>query len=507
MRPLQRPDAAGVVLLLVLAGLAAVVAAGFPGYSYDDAFITYRCAKNWAEGAGLLFNPGERVLGTTAPGYGLLLGVLSALTGLSVPVWGTLLAVTSLAAVALVLRSALTEAPPAVRAGAPLLFALAAFPLQWNVELLGAETFPILALGAAAAHLALDRNRPAVAGLLISVAMACRLDAGLLAALLGLALWWQRRRFPWAFALTGLLPLALFLVWLQTETGAIVPHTMVVKQSELKLVEAGYSYTMREWRWLRRGVSWAGCLALFGLALWALAEGGRAVLRRRTIPGAWPAAVLGLWLLVHEAAYRLLGVPFAPWYHVYLMNGLLAAAALGAALAASRLLGGRVVLSTVAAAVLLLPLLIPSAAWMARQYGRPPDPRWPGYVEAARIIRQGGGSVAAVEIGFLGYFSEAPVLDLMGLVSPEALAARQQGDLGSLVARERPEWLLDVTLFRAQVLDQVMTDPRVASAYRQVADLPDGRHPGIRIRILRRVTPARTAASPNPPPARAGRGS
>ena len=490
MRPLPRPDAAGVVLLLVLAGLAAVVAAGFPGYSYDDAFITYRCAKNWAEGSGLLFNPGERVLGTTAPGYGLLLGVLSAVTGLSVPVWGTLLAVASLAAVALVLRSALTEAPPAVRAGAPVLFALAAFPLQWNVELLGAETFPILALGVTAAHLALDRNRPVVAGLLISAAMACRLDAGLLAAILGLALWWRRRRFPWAFALAGLLPLALFLVWLQAEAGAIVPNTMFAKQSEMKLVEAGYSYTAREWRWLRRGLSWAGCIALFGLALWALAEGGRAVLRRRAVFGSWPAAVLGLWLVGHEAAYRLLGVPFAPWYHVYLINGLLAAAALGAVLIASRFLGGRAVLTTVAAAVLLLPLLIPSAAWVTRQYGRPPDPRWTGYVEAARIVRQGGGgAVAAVEIGFLGYFSEAPVLDLMGLVSPEALAARQRGNLGSLVARERPEWLLDVTLFRAQVLDQVMTDPRIASWYRQVAELPDGRHPGIRIRVLRDLTP------------------
>src|SRR6185436_11427392 len=127
-----------------------------------------------------------------------------------------------------------------------------------------------------------------------------------------------------------------------------------------------------------------------------------------------------------------------------------------------------------------------SCFWVARQYGRPPDPRWPGYVEAARIVRQGGGSVAAVEIGFLGYFSEAHVLDLMGLVSPEALAARQRGDLADLVARERPEWLLDVTLFRAQVLDQVMADPRIAAAYKEVAELRDERHPGIRIRVLRR---------------------
>jgi hypothetical protein len=512
MRPLLRPDAAGVVLLVALAGLAAALATGFLGYSYDDAFITYRYARNWAEGAGLVFNPGERVLGTTAPGYALLLGVLSALTGLSVPVWGTLLAVASLAAVALVLRSALAEAPPAVRAGAPLLFAASAFLLPWNVEMLGAETFPILALGVMAAHLALDRNRPIAAGLLISMAMICRLDAGLLAALLGLALWAKHRRFPWVFALAGLLPLAAFLGWLYAEFGAIVPNTMAAKQSELALAGSP-SYTAREWRWFRRGVSGGGCVALFGLALWAVTEWVRAVLLRQTVSSGRLAAVLGLWLLAHEIAYRLLGVPFAPWYHIHLINGLLVGAALGAVLIAWRLIGWSrlrrepALLPLALASVLLLPVLIPSAAWVARQWRQPPDPRWAGYVEAARIVRQTGGSVAAVEIGFLGYFSEAPVLDLMGLVSPEALAARRRGGLAELVARERPEYLLDVTLFRAQVLDPVLADPRIAAAYRKVAELVDGRYPGSRIRVLRRATRSRTADSPHPPPGRAGRGS
>lgn len=477
-----RPGAAGLVLLCVVGGLAALVTAGFLGFSYDDAFITYRYARSWAEGDGLVFNPGERVLGTTAPGYALLLGLLSAASGISVPVWGTLLAVASLAAVALVLRSALVEAPPAVRTGVPLLFAGSAFLLQWNVEMLGAEQFPILALGVAAAHLALDRDHPLAAGLLITAAMACRLDAALLAGILGLALWWSRRRFPWVFALAGLLPLALFLGWLWNEFGAIVPNTMDAKQSEL--ATGAYSYTAKQWTWLRRSLPLAGCAALLGLALWAIGEGVRAVSQRRSVPAGRFAAVLGLWLFVHEIAYRLLGVPFAPWYHVHLINGLLAAAALGAVLAVSRF---RRVPRIPGAALLLLPILIPSAVWIGRHFGKPPDPRWAGYVEAARAIREAGGSsVAVVEIGFVGYFSEARVLDLMGLVSPEALEARRRGDLAGLVARERPEYLLDVSLFRAEALGPVMADPRISAAYREIADIADQRHPSIRIRLLRR---------------------
>lgn len=39
----------------------------------DDAYITYRYAANAAQGDGLVYNPGERVLGTTTPLYALLL--------------------------------------------------------------------------------------------------------------------------------------------------------------------------------------------------------------------------------------------------------------------------------------------------------------------------------------------------------------------------------------------------------------------------------------------------
>ncbi len=40
--------------------------------TFDDAFITYRYAFNLANGHGLVYNPGEKVMGTTAPLFALL---------------------------------------------------------------------------------------------------------------------------------------------------------------------------------------------------------------------------------------------------------------------------------------------------------------------------------------------------------------------------------------------------------------------------------------------------
>jgi arabinofuranosyltransferase len=43
----------------------------------DDAYITFRYAQNLVSGMGLVYNPGEHVLGTTTPLYTFLLALLS----------------------------------------------------------------------------------------------------------------------------------------------------------------------------------------------------------------------------------------------------------------------------------------------------------------------------------------------------------------------------------------------------------------------------------------------
>ena len=64
---------------LVVVALAARL---LPGpRTIDDAFITFRYARNLLAGNGFTFNPGEAVLGTTTPLYTLLMAGLGALTG------------------------------------------------------------------------------------------------------------------------------------------------------------------------------------------------------------------------------------------------------------------------------------------------------------------------------------------------------------------------------------------------------------------------------------------
>ncbi len=57
-------------VLPILIVIIALTARFLPGTrTIDDAYITYRYSQNILEGHGLVYNPGERVLGTTTPLY------------------------------------------------------------------------------------------------------------------------------------------------------------------------------------------------------------------------------------------------------------------------------------------------------------------------------------------------------------------------------------------------------------------------------------------------------
>ncbi|HEY5961072.1 MAG TPA: hypothetical protein VIV60_31160 [Polyangiaceae bacterium] len=63
------------LVAVILIGLAFVHASELI-WTSDDAFASFRYARNWARGLGLVFNPNERVEGITNPLWTLLLGVL-----------------------------------------------------------------------------------------------------------------------------------------------------------------------------------------------------------------------------------------------------------------------------------------------------------------------------------------------------------------------------------------------------------------------------------------------
>ncbi len=180
--------------LLIFLILAIVLLAGWIGYLFnrdlllDDAFISFRYARNFAEGHGLVFNPGERVEGYTNFLWTLLLGV-GAWAGLAAPraalLLGGLSALGILVVMVFFARRWLAGRPDAlVLAGLPMLL-FGAMGASGRFVLSGMETLFFTFMSVLAVYILLYQRRPWLAGLLFALAAMTRPEGLLLFALCG----------------------------------------------------------------------------------------------------------------------------------------------------------------------------------------------------------------------------------------------------------------------------------------------------------------------------------
>src|SRR5262245_57373334 len=445
------------------------------GIAIDDFYITYRYAQNPAAGRGFVFNPGQRVFGVTNPGLGLLLAGLRAATGWPVPHLATAVYTVGLLAVGgCVVRSAARRGFRIAPVLAGILIGASAF--VWKAQ--GSEVSLALALllGAAVAS---ESSRPAIsgllAGLLAGAAVWMRPDAGLGVALLALLLWREERRLPVRFAVAAGLVVAIGIAAAWLYFGTPMPITFASKRHLAAVLGQGgfgeEGFWIDGWRVWKRHAGPLGGLAA-GLGAAGCVPAFRAWGRASRL------AVLFGWGIV--LIYPALGVPFSIWYAfpfaAALLLGLAAATGYLAEKTCEAFRRRRMPQAAASLALLaistvaILGLCIASARWL-RDFAE--SPRQRAYREAALWVRdhsRPGRSIAFGEIGAVGFYSERPVVDLLGLITPGSLPFAAEGDLvGAFLARPTT-FLLWHTERRGT--RAIVEKPWFARAYREVARIP-----------------------------------
>ncbi len=230
---------------LVLVLLVAVMLLGICRYSAlnDDAFITFRYGRNWAEGYGPVFNPGERVEGYTNP---LLVAVSAAmfLVGLSPAVgviWlGVLCGLLLIPLSFLAARHlAPAETPAALLLVPPLLIATNRNVAYWCTS--GMETVPLACclLAGLCCYLKEQTAQPRLrwSGFLFAVAYLLRPDALLFVvlAVVHAAIIPQKAPAPLrlrqslAVGLPALAVVLVHLLWRRWYYGDWLPNTFYAK--------------------------------------------------------------------------------------------------------------------------------------------------------------------------------------------------------------------------------------------------------------------------------------
>ena len=318
-----RPAEWGAIVVLV--GLALMLASSFWGQATDDAFITYRYAQKWMETGEFRFND-DISYGITAPGYAMLLATVASLgapLGLDVPGAGSLLSLLCLLYLTGLLRRFTRRSASGSVRLLPLVVGVVLLTMPLMLGMWGSENMVAESLVTSSALMLFEKDRPALAGFLAFLGIVIRMDAAVGALIIGLVAVARSRRVPWAFGLAGVLPLVVWLPFLQSHFGSVIPATLEAKR--LIVTPTYPSYTAQEWSYLRWALSETACWNILGLAVIGLGT----TLRRAG--SRWPIVLsLGLWSLTQEVLYRQLGIPCGAWYHLVSLVSLLTMAGMGA---------------------------------------------------------------------------------------------------------------------------------------------------------------------------------
>jgi hypothetical protein len=416
------------LLFLYVILVSALLYVLFSHWAYDDPFITYRYARNLADGTGFVYNPGERIQSTTTPLFTILLALLFYLWS-DLPHLANLIGAISLALGGVFLWDlAYSLKTPWVGWTALLLYPT--FTLL--LITMGSETplYLALCLGSFSLY---ARKRYSLTAVISALAILTRPDGVLVPIILaGDYLIRARNPIPWRAVIVFLALTVPWFVFAWLYFGSPVPVTLAAKQHQGSMAISqqflrGLITTVREYMGLWQ--YWlAAALALLGV-IWMIKYARRWILFL-----SWP--------VIYTVSFTTLGVSRYFWYYAPLVPGFVVAVGLGLS-AVSNLfpqsgrsedisqiegnnLGNRfqeikkrfpILLIVVFLTALTLAQL--NDLWWLKNQSDPRNLVYQAVGEWLQTNTLPEATIAALEVGIIGYHAERPMVDFAGLLYPE----------------------------------------------------------------------------------------
>ena len=445
----------GWIILAVCIFSIASIARLVPGPRIiDDSYITYRYARNILAGNGFVYNPGERVLGTTTPLYTLLLVLIGSITGgvqapfpeISLIMNAFVDGLTCL----LLIQLGRHLSKPFAGVGAAFVWAIAPYSVTFAVG--GLETsLYVLLIVATVTEYVMQRYR--LAWLLAALAFLTRPDALILIAPLGLdrlTVWlgWRYRRkievrTLLVEALIFLIPTISWLTFATLYFGNPLPHSIAAKSLAYRLPETAalvrlvqhYATPFLEHLTFGTGFIVAG----FSINIFLFLLGSLSAIRNQARVWPWvsyPVLYFATFAIANPLIFRWYLTPPLPAYILTILMG--AEGLLRQLFGINNIAQPRnhwknpVFKALSSILIILVPTFLHIRGWTLHPDHGSSRPA-PGmafiqleldYQRAVETLSKELSTfrstplIAAGDVGVIGYFSGARILDTVGLNSP-----------------------------------------------------------------------------------------
>jgi hypothetical protein len=477
----------------------------------DDAYIIFRYAQNLLAGQGFVFNPGEPVFGITTPLFGGLLAAVGAFTGgTSAPFPALALGVNALAdAGTCWLLIALGRRLDRPTAGILAALVWAVAPMSVTFAIGGMETSVFILLMTATLYFHSSRRPVAAAGC-AGLSLITRPDALILIVFLVLERMrqaWQTRRAAGGYPRIRLgevgaflAPVAAWAVLAWIGYGSPIPQSIVAKAAAYHLpAEAAFVRLLQHFgtpflEELAFGPAAIAVGIVLYLALFTL--GAIDAIRRK--PETWPlfAYPAGYFLafsIANPLIFRWYLAPPLPMFFLAIFVGVVRLAADLRRPALAWAFG---------AAAIVLSL----NGWTLRPDNGPSRPApqmafvgleeiYTALGQRLKTVVRADEVVAAGDIGAIGFFSQARILDLLGLISPQVVAYYPLADeayvINFAVSSKaiddlRPDYVVVLEVYGRET---ILKDPPFLHAYQLIEMIPTDLYGSQGMLVFRRMSP------------------
>lgn len=399
------------------------------GFTFDDAFITFRYARNIAAGLGFVFNEGERVLGTTTPLFTLIVAASARLGLPPVPAALAVTAVCSGITGVLIYRLGQLWHLGAFRF-VPVVFYLF-FPRLLATDTAGMET-ALFTLLVTATLCCLEVKRSSSAVGLAAIAFLTRPE-GLLLVVLVMVLEGTRRPRQTLRSMGITMGVTLpWLIFAYFYFGSVIPNSVGAKLA-LYTHFGSASY-------LGNFVFLLGLNNVFGIIMIVLAVIGAWVQRRVHQTG----GVALLWTCLLLAGYTFSRTHLFLWYPAPAYVFILLFAGSSIPFLVARIKGPQILGPTVITAVAFVLLLLMSVRTVRgyRDMQRANEETLLAIGDFLGEYARPDETVAGEDIGYMSFYSGRRFIDRDGLVTPEAIDYNRRGDYAGLIYAANPGWVV-----------------------------------------------------------------